>query len=191
MRPFWTIIGLVSIISVTLVSSSARATTPFAPTSVELLYQPTYTMATGGPTAQLGAMGGGLRIGFAMTPVIAFELGGYYDGFVFGDIAGANLTVFAARATGDFALAVSKAIRIYAGADANVYFNPPSALTTTTNQDIGIIGGLKVLIGGGTTQLALGAEYRYAMVTALTYAGGSINSTAVLGTIGLHFGGSL
>jgi hypothetical protein len=187
MRQSWSIIKLIMVFYGITVSSLAWAT-PYAPTSFELLYQPTYTMAIGGPTAQLGLAGGGVRIGFEMTPLIAFELGGYYNGYVFGDIIGTNQTLYAARATGDFAFAPSQAFRIYLGADANVCFNLPSILTSTDNKDIGIIGGFRVLVGGGT-KVVLGAEYRYPLATAYTYVGGSINTAAVIGTIGLHFGG--
>lgn len=174
------------VLCVVLTFSSAHAAS-FAPTSVEVLYQPTYTMATGGPTSQLSTLGGGIRIGYAMTPQISFELGGYYDGFVFGGIAGSNQTAYAARATGDFALAVLKPIRIYLGADANAYLSLPPSLTTTGNKDFGLIAGMKLLVGSGP-RLVLGAEYRYALATALTYTGGSINASAVVGTVGVHFG---
>jgi hypothetical protein len=189
MRTFRSITQLTVILSATLSSNFAWATTTYAPTSFEVLYQPTYSMPKGGPSSQVGAVGGGIRIGYAMTSLIAFELGGYYNGYVFGDIAGAKKTAYAARATGDFAFAPSPNFRFYLGADANAFINPPSDVTRTGDQDIGIIGGFRLLVGGSNTKVVLGAEYRYALATALTYTGGTINTSAVLGTIGLHFGG--
>ena len=179
---------IILLISIFFISHSARAAT-FAPTSVEVLYQPTYTMTSGGPTPALGSLGGGIRIGYAMSSHIAFNLGGYYDSFVFGGVAGVNQTMYAARATGDFSFMLAPPVHIYAGADATASFSPPAAFTMTSNRDIGAIGGLKVLFGGGSMKLVVGAEYRYALATSYTYAGGSIINHAVMGTLGLHFGG--
>lgn len=189
MKNYLSVMGLVLFASTVLASNSFGATT-FAPTSFELLYQPTYTQATGGPTAQLGVAGAGVRIGYMMIPRIGFELGGYYNGYVFGDIGGVNQTAYAARATGNFVLLVLDSVRIYAGMDANAYFDPPAALTATGDKDLGGIAGVRFLVGGGP-RLVVGAEYRYAPNTIFTYAGGSIRANAVIGTIGLHFGGSL
>lgn len=184
MRTSIRIMGLMAMILASLASGSAWATT-FGPTSFEVLYQPTYT--TGGSSSQLGSLGGGIRIGYAMTPRIGFELGGYYDSYVFGDVAGTNETVYAARVTGNFTLMPADFLRIYVGADANAYFNLPASLTAA-NQDIGVIAGLRFL-AGSAVKFVFGAEYRYATAPALTYAGGAVNSSAVLGTIGFHFGG--
>ena len=160
----------------------------FAPTSFEIVYQPTYTLAAGGPTSQFSSLGGGLRLGYEMAHMIGFELGGYYVGYTFGNIAGTTQTAYAARATGDFMFAPHPGLRLYLGADANVIFNPPTGMATTNNKDIGIIGGLRILIGG-PTKVFFGAEYRYALATVMTYTGGSINNSAVLGNFGIHFGG--
>lgn len=180
-------IKLITIFVSTFASSMAWAIT-YAPTSVEILYQPNYSIPTGGPSAQAGALGGGIRIGYAMTSLVAFELGGYYDGYVFGGIAGKNQTAYAARATGAFAFVPSQFFRIYAGADANAFLDLPSDLATTGKKDIGIIGGVRLLVGSGA-KLAIGAEYRAPLASALSYSGGTIKTSAVLGTIGIHFGG--
>lgn len=171
-------------------STSAWAATAaaYAPTSVEILYQPTYSMATGGPTARLGSLGAGIRIGYGMTSNITVELGGYYNGYVFGDIVGSDLTAYAARGTADIAFAPSPNVRFYAGIDANAYFSPPTGLTLTGNKDLGGFTGVRFLVGKGP-RFFVGTEYRYAVNTVFTYSGGSINPSAVVGSVGIHFGG--
>jgi len=170
--------------------SEARAAAgAYLPTSFEIVYQPVYSMATGGPSAQLGAGGGGLRLGFQMAPMIGFELGGFLDPYAFGGVPGlGGGATYAARATAGFALAPHPGLRLTLGSDCNWFFNPPAAFTATGEKDFGIVAGARVLIGG-LARFFVGAEYRYPLAAVFTYNGSGVKNTAVLGTIGMHFGG--
>ncbi len=169
--------------------SEARAAAAYAPTSFEIVYQPVYSMATGGPSEQLAAGGGGLRLGFEMAPMIGFELGGFLDPYAFGGVPGlGGGSTYAARATAGFALAPHPSLRLTLGADANWFFNPPAEFIPTGEKDFGIVGGARILIGG-LAKFFVGAEYRYPLAAIFTYNGNAVRNTAVLGTIGLHFGG--
>lgn len=179
------------LLALILAPSALAREAAYLPTSFEILYQPTYTLPTGGPSSQVGPLGGGLKLGYQMIPRIGFELGGYYNGMVFGGVSGSNLTVGTARATADFQLNVLSFFNIYVGADWNVYFNPPGPLAMANVRDMGIIGGAKILLGGKTVKLIVGAEYRYALAAGLTNGGTAITVPAVLGTLGIHFGGVL
>ena len=181
-------LGLIATLAVIPLASSVSQAAAFAPSSFEVIFEPTYSLATGGPASRVGALGGGIRIGYEMVPMIAFELGGYYVDYVFGNVAGADQSAYAARGTADFAFAPTPAIRIYLGVDANAFFSPPASLTSTGNKDLGAIGGLRLVVGTGVKVL-VGAEYRYAANTIFNYVGGSINNSAILGTVGIHFGG--
>jgi len=161
------------------------ASSAMAGLGLDLVGAVTSPMATGTPTPSgtLGFPGGGLIFNFPMGSRVRFELGGLYLTRKYTANTSNTLTMINGQL--GFKLLLARVLYLDVGGYDNIFLTNPQSLSGT---NAGIFGGVGILIPFSPKfALVAHGQYQYAL-SSLTYSGGTITPTEVVGMAGFSFG---